>query len=84
MIIIEKNNAVSVDWNNYDLSLEEAAIELSEGRNVIAKEFEDYMDDDSFAGVDELLAHDYSGKSKEEIIDMIRGYYESFGRSKTS
>lgn len=83
-IIIEKGNAVSVDHNNYDLSLDQAAVELSKGRNVVAREFEDFsLDDDdcSFPEVDVLEARDYAGMNTEQIIESIRGYYESFGKS---
>lgn len=83
MIVIEKGNAVCVDHNDYDLSLTEAAQELFEGRNVIAREFEDYSDESelSFPEVDNLIASDYTGKSIEQIIESIRGCYESFGRA---
>lgn len=81
-VIITNGAATSVDWNEYDLSLEDAAKELHEGRNIIAREFEDFTDDFSFPEVDELNAVDYSGKSIDEIIECIRGYYESFGKAK--
>jgi hypothetical protein len=80
-IIIETDEAVSVDWNNYDLSLEAAAKELSEGRDVVAREFQDYGDEYSMPEVDTLTARDYEGKTIDQIIEMIRGWYESFGRA---
>ena len=82
-IIIELGNATMVDHNNYDLSLDEAAKELSGGRDVIALEFTDYSQDESFEfpQTDVLKAEHYKGKSIDEIIESIRCYYESFGRA---
>ena len=83
-IIIEIGNARCVDHNKYDLNTEQAARELAEGRNVIAREYDDYGADDdeySFPEVDTLLAIDYQGMSIVQIIESIRAYYESFGRA---
>lgn len=85
-IITQSGNATSVDWNQYDLTLEQAAQELHAGRNVIAREFEDYsLDDDdySFPEVVTLQASDYEGWKVEDIIENIRGWNERFGRERS-
>jgi hypothetical protein len=79
-IIIEKGNAVCVDHNNYDLSLDGAAKELYNGNDIIAREFEDFDDDYSFPDVFTLSYRDYEGMTLDEIIESIREY-ESFGRA---
>jgi hypothetical protein len=80
-IIIEKGTATSVDWNKYDLTLDQAAKELFEGRDVIAREFEDYDDDYSFPDVTVLKAEVFKGESVKDIIEHIRCWYEMFGRT---
>jgi len=83
-IIITKGSATMVDHNNYDLTLEQAAMELFYGANVIALEYEDFEDEFSFPCTDTLKASDFKGLTHDEIIDKIRCYYESFGRVKTN
>lgn len=78
-IIIQKGNATSVDWATYDLTTEQAAHELFEGRDVMAREFEYFFDDNSFPGVIRLSSADFIGSSIEDIIESIREY-ERFGR----
>jgi hypothetical protein len=80
-IIIQIGSATSVDHNDYDLTLDQAAKELFEGRNVIAREFEDYDDDYSFPAVDTLHASNYEGETIEQIVGDLRCFYESFGRT---
>lgn len=79
-IIIEKGSATSVDWNNYDLNLTEAAKELLAGRSIIALEHEDYDDDFSFAQVFTIHPEDFISETEDQVIDYLRCYYVSFGR----
>lgn len=81
-IIIEKGSATSVDWTKYELTTEQAAHELFEGRDVMAREFEDFFEEDSFSfpEVMKLSSTDFIGSSVEDIIESIREY-ERFGRA---
>ena len=80
-IITTIDNATSVDWTEYDLTLDAAAKALFDGKNIIAKEFGDYSSElieevDPYP--DTLEAKYYTGKSLNEIAESLR-YYELFG-----
>lgn len=79
-IVIESGSMVSVDWTDYNLSIDDAARYLKEGRNVVAREYYDYSEDDDFydPAVVELEAINYQEKTIDQIIHDLREY-ERFG-----
>ena len=81
MIIATDGMVTVVDHNNYNLSIDEAAGQLKNKKNVIAVEFPDFGQEylqSVYQDPVVLNWQDYFEMEKEQIIEDIR-IYEQFG-----
>lgn len=79
-MIITDGNRTLVDHTDYNLSIEEAAIKLLTGRNIIAQSFPDYLSgesiEDQYPESEELKAEQFAGQTYEEIVKYLSMYYQ--------